>query len=82
MSVHIPYHTKVEFHPYRTASVADIFLEVDRDSVADLEKALLQEVGERGDNHVTFGLIKPDGTSLYIKFSDFSARFGGTLVRH
>lgn len=81
-TIQLTYGTEIEFYGYREASVADLFMVVPRDSVAELEKLLFERVGENPQNHATFRLLRSDDSALCVKFTDFSAQFGATLLLH
>lgn len=75
---------KVTFHPYRTASVRDRFIEIDRytDEARAFEERLAKEAGANLDNHTaytvelrTFGQDRP-APKLHIMCSDGKISIG------
>lgn len=69
-------------HPYRTANIANCFMEADRhdENVHDFEIELASVVGVRIDNHTCYTIILDDGSKIYYMFSDFKMYVGLRLI--
>ena len=68
---------EVKFYPYRTSSVLDRFLTLDRSHCNGLEVALSQAAGVRADNHTAYEVKdKFEKSVTYVQFHDQYVFFG------
>lgn len=65
----------VKQYTYRSARVMDVFLNVPRYILSDLECMLAKTANARVDNHVVYAIVQSSKTT-YIMFSDLNAYFG------
>lgn len=81
---------KVTFHPYRTASVRDRFIEIDRynDEARQFEKQLAEKAGVNMDNHTAYTLElftydkdRP-APKLHVMCSDAKISIGTSIEIH
>ncbi len=75
---------QVEHFSYRSAAVGEIFLEIPRALLGELEDALAKKAGVCPDNHTAYGLTY-DGlggeNTTYIWFTDRMALFGRKITK-
>lgn len=65
----------VKQYPYRTASIRDVFLTLPREDLKGLEEQLADVAGTHTDNHTVYEIAQ-NGSTTYLKFTDFSVYFG------
>ena len=75
---------RVKWFAPRSATVADLFMELPRDLCDEIEKTLAEAVGKPVDNHVVYQLTydswKDQPEITYIWFSDTNVYFGRRII--
>ena len=74
----LEFASKVTQHPYRTASVYDTVMLIDRlsDQGKKFEEELAKKAGAKTDNHTAYTIDLLNGKKMYVACSDFKIRIG------